>query len=489
MPVVLLALVAAARPVPAAVVWEPPQRVPASEQHSAWFPTLGVDSRGRVHLLWSDTAHGPQPGRPTPIKGNRGNHEQIAYAVRDADGWSEPRLIAIGQQPIYRQSLAVDARDRLHLLFRYSPGSGLDIYYRQALADEGFAPGDWGRPRLVNFRWNAYAADIAVRGDTLHMVFDDVGTLDPACRVCADIFYRRSSDGGDTWSAPVSLRPSPVGGARERIFADAAGVLHVTWDEGWDRQSGHGKPQSGVHLLSPDGGETWSAPTVVSGPHDSNAQLTAGSDGKGGVLLVWRTTEAEYPGIYFQWSTDWGATWSAPAAIPGITARGWGSPFDRYYAAADGAGRIHLLAGGVTATQQRTGLYHLEWDGARWSTPAAVYEGEWIPEHPQIVIDASGGVHATWYLRAAAFGEEVPHQVWYARGRLSDPPAPAPLAVPVIDRALAPAPTPVELWPKPTPESGLRVNREIALVLLVSVLLGFVIAFVSDRVVRRRVAG
>jgi hypothetical protein len=200
--------------------------------------------------------------------------------------WSAPRQIAVGQQDIYRQSLVVDGHDRLHLLFRYCPGSGLDIYYRQAPADKGFAAGDWERPRLVNFRWNAYAADIAVQGDTLHVVFDDIGTLDPPCRVCADIFYRRSTDGGDTWSAPVSLRASSLGGARERIFADAAGVLHVTWDEA-GTASGCGTPQSGVPTIARRRCDVVGT-TVVTWPHDSNAQLLPAARGRRSAGMAYR---------------------------------------------------------------------------------------------------------------------------------------------------------------------------------------------------------
>src|SRR4029450_3611863 len=43
--------------------------------------------------------------------------------------------------------------------------------------------------------------------------------------------------------------------------------------------------------------------------------------GPGGVLVVWRPTEAPFPYIYYQWSNAWGGTWSEPAAIPGIRAR------------------------------------------------------------------------------------------------------------------------------------------------------------------------
>lgn len=443
-----------------------------------------VDQRGRVHLIWSDTAHGKQRDTHNAPRATRAGPESLDYSIRENGQWSPPRSIAVGQQSIYRHSLAIDSNDMLHLLFRYCPGGGLDLYYRQAPAAEGFAEGNWQHPSIINFRWNTNSGDIAARGDTLHMVFDDVGSQDRKCYTCSDIYYRRSTDGGVTWSAPLSLRPSLEGGARERISVDAAGVLHVTWDEGWDRNSGAGEPQSGVYMLSPDGGETWSEPTVIDWPKRNNALLTAGSDGKGGVLLVWRTTGADNPGIYFQWSTDWGASWSAPDAIPGISARSWSSPFDRYYAATDGSGHIHLLVSGRLDTRKRPGLYDLEWDGTQWAAPVAVYEGERVPEYAQILIDDSGGAHATWFVRAAEFGEEKPHQVWYAHGRLNAAPPPKPAPQPVLARALAPAATPVPLKAAPTPQ-GLKLDRNRLVGVGASILIGLAITAVVDFIRRR----
>jgi hypothetical protein len=465
--------------------WEPAQQVPTAEDRSAWFPGMVVDHSGRVHLIWSDTAHAKRRDTLNTPRASRADHELLEYSIRAGGQWSPPRSIAVGQQDIYRHALAIDSNDMLHLLFRYCPGSGLDLYYRQAPAAEGFAEGNWQHPSIINFRWNTYSGDIAARGDTLHMVFDDVGTVERNCYVCSDIYYRRSTDGGATWSAPLSLRPSLEGGARERIAVDAAGVLHVTWDEGWDRNSGAGKPVSGVYMLSPDGGETWSEPTVIDWPKRNDALLTAASDGKGGVLLAWRTTGSADPGIYFQWSTDWGATWTEPDAIPGISARSWASPFDRYYATADGGGNIHLLASGILSGGNRPGLYDLEWNGRQWAPPIAVYEGERIPEFAQLLIDDSGGAHATWFARAAEFGENQPHQVWYAHGRLSGAPPPKPAPQPVLARALAPAATPVPLKEAPTPR-GVELDRNRLLGMGASILVGMAITAVVDFIRRRR---
>ncbi len=76
---------------------------------------------------------------------------------------------------------------------------------------------------------------------------------------------------------------------------------------------------------------------VVSYPNNTNLQLTVGADGKGGIMLVWRTASSEFPGIYWMWSTDYGESWSSPQTLPEIVSRNIDNPFDVYDMATDSA--------------------------------------------------------------------------------------------------------------------------------------------------------
>jgi hypothetical protein len=410
---IAVVLLIAAR-TPATIEWSAPEHIPSPPLRSAWFPDLAIDSHGRVHVVYCVTDHvlmqqtAGQPHR---------QFEDIYYARRDASGWSTPIGIGVPQQEIYRNALAIDVHDRLHLLLDYRPQSSLDVYHRQASADDGFRTTGWQElARRINVHGNSYNNDLVAIGDVVHAVVDDRIGSEP-CPTCKGIFYRRSQDGGGSWSEPVVLRPSTTAAQRVHLNADGAGALHATFDDGVPPEGGHGISQFGVYLLSRDGGTTWSEPTVVEYPDKHNAQMAAAGDARGGVMLVWRTSKDR--AIYFQWSTDWGVTWTKPERVPTLAAEDWHNPYDRYELTADPTGRIHLLAGGVpTEGAQQIGIYELEWDGTRWSAPHPVYVGPGYAEYPHLVFDSSGGAHATWYVRAEPFGEKPPHQVWYARGRV-----------------------------------------------------------------------
>jgi hypothetical protein len=446
-PVFGLSAVSFAQQAAQGVVWDLPMRIPSPEETSSWFPDLAVDGEGRVHVVWNETNHQAM-GHPKP-----GDYiERVYYSMWDGQQWSQANDIVPPQVDIIRNAIAVDGYDMLHLVFGWQK-----LYYKQTQANAALSAANWSSPRLVNGRGSTYMSDIAVYQDTLHIVYDDAGAEEGECPNCADIFYRHSTDRGLTWSAPVALLPTGTGSSRAQIEIDKKGVVYLAWDEGWDRFTGQGDPQYGVYMYSLDSGNTWSSPASVSYPNSTNAQLSVGADGQGGVMLVWRTISAQYPGIYYMWSKDYGTSWFPPQMLPDIVARRWETPFDVYDMATDSAGHIHLLVVGYLSTesvapdidQGPPGLYHFEWDGKSWSLPSRVYEGGWYPEYPHMVIDRGNQLHTTWFIREDPWNTVPPYQIWYAHGQSQ-----APAETPVMGPTITPTHEPeVVVTPKSTPTS------------------------------------
>jgi len=423
---------------------------------SAWFADVAVDSQGGVHVVW-DGAMAPR-GPSDPGTGF------VFYTVRRDGKWLEPGDIALHLWTrTSRPSIAVDGADRLHLLFRDAP-----VYYMQALAADAWSVQAWGLRRQVSGSGNTYISDLAVDHEgVIHTVWSEWVPVELAqeeiflqerSAYLADVFYRRSEDGGRTWGRTTNLSQTPnVGSGQVQIKADAVGGLHVAWIEGRDQHSGEGQPEAVWYLRSPDGGKTWSRAVTFREPNGDNSQVVVGLDSESGVLLAWRSLS--FPRLHYTWSTDRGETWTVPHSVPEFYARRWGNPYDAYDMATDALGHIHLVAVGALERPARhvespLGLYHLLWDGDRWSYPESIAwypEPPESPEYPRLAVGQGRRLHVVWFVRPKGPFSQDDLQVWYGERALGLPeatPVPTwtPMAVPTSPMpALSPEP------PLPTP--------------------------------------
>jgi hypothetical protein len=401
----------------------------------SWFPDLAVDPFGHVHLLWCQSCQLERDNLP----------EQVNYTRWDGEGWLTPNDIVPPSADIARSAIASDLTGNVHLLVGGSAYDGFALYHQKAPADQAWSAAAWSLPHRIN-QGISYMGDIGIdsRG-VIHVIYDDsVRHAGEEELVLADVLYRRSADGGRTWSSPARLYLEPyIGSARPYMEIDRNDVIHVTWDEGWDRLSGkRSDTYYGVYTSSSDGGETWTAPTIVGYPEAMVVQLTVGSDGEGGIMLVWRATSRDE--LFYQWSTDGGQSWGEPSVIPRLFARPWANPFDMYDMATDSAGNIHLLVVGRRSPEGSAllGVYHLVWDGEGWSIPERIFAaGGLYPEYPKLVVHEGNQLHAAWFTREGnEWDQEVMREVWYSSSQ-----APAP------HQPVTPLPTPTMAPPTPTP--------------------------------------
>jgi len=408
--------------------WSTPYNVSRSSLRS-WFPDIKVDDTGKVHVVWCETER-RRDGR---------EYESIHYARWDGYYWSDPRSIVAAQPDIRRNAITVGPGGNLIMVHNQTSMVRMGLVYTAAPLEQAWLAPAWSPARTVSAFGGTYMSDLDVDATgTIHLLFDDWGYDRQEDRIggLADMYYRRSTDQGRTWSVPINLAQSDEGSSRGQIRVDPAGGLHATWDEGWDRLTGLGEAHYSTYRYSGDGGLTWSPPITVAAPITGTEQLVSGADGAGGVLLVWRLVDAAE--IYYQWTSDGGKTWTEPAPIPGIYSRPWGVPFDLYETATDSAGNIHVLAVGRAepTLEAPLELYHLVWDGETWSEPAIVWQGEGYPEYPRLAVSEGNRLHAVWFVRDDLwFGKT--YDVWYSEIKVAAP-----------RRTPAPTLTP---WPSPTP--------------------------------------
>jgi ligand-binding sensor domain-containing protein len=311
------------------------------------------------------------------------------------------------------------------------------------------------------------------------------------CAGCADVFYRYSDDNGRTWSAPINLSHTVAGSVKPQVKIDQDGGVHVTWEEGEDWYVTEGYPIAAAHVYSPDGGDTWQDATLFTHPSGAPQQITVGVGRDGELIAVWRLPQEK--DIYYQRSTDSGATWSTPQLIPGVGAKEWKPmSLESCHSATDSAGNVHLLIIGQILPvpagheegkvpehsgedsvsippQGHSGedwsVLHIVWNGTTWERPVPVFTSSDPPEWPRIAIGGGNKIFATWFTRDKAHiadSERGRYQVW-AAFTLADAPAltpvPPPTATPIPEPTATPdggaTPTPTLPWAKATPLGSL----------------------------------
>ncbi|NTU85127.1 MAG: glycosyl hydrolase [Chloroflexales bacterium] len=433
--------------------WSAPFDV-AEAAHFSWFPDLAVDAEGGVHVIWASGDAGPADSENPPE-----TTDLLRYRVLRAGAWSAVNDILFTGTGGYtvRNSVVAGRDGRLHVLVRMHT----QVYATSAPWDEAWSARSWSAPVLLSGEVAYYTALAADSTNTLHALWSEAvqgQDTQSVCLNCSDLFYRRSSDGGQTWSEPRNLSSTVEGENRPQLRVDGHDRLHAVWDLGVDWYAGAGTPKAGVYRRSDDSGQTWTAPMIFTAGGRPVQQTSLAVTGEGNPFVVFRDTESDR--IYFQYSRDGGNTWGPLGEIPGVKARNIAdNNLDTYALAVDSNGRVHLLMVGFRTADlfdaSNPWLLHLVWNGEQWSQPLVVMGADLYPEWPRITITNGNQIHAVWFTRHAdeLFGSEngAYYQVWYST-LTTDASAVAslPAFTPVPTAQPSPTPQPT-VMPTPTP--------------------------------------
>ena len=199
------------------------------------LPSISV-SGSVVHVVWHDTRDG--------------NYE--IYYKRSTDGglsWGADKRLTDDDGGSIASSIAASGTN-VHVVWNdWRDGNG-EIYYKSS-TDEG---ANWGPDtRLTNNTSTSNTPSIAGAGTELHvvwMVWEGSG---------AEIYYKRSQDGGITWGDDTRLTYEIGSYSYNPNIAVSGPVLHVVWYDNreWNYHI--------YYKRSDDGGENWGEDTLISG--------------------------------------------------------------------------------------------------------------------------------------------------------------------------------------------------------------------------------
>ena len=381
------------------VAWSEPMNLSKSLESSN-HPAIITDPFGQVHVFWSEEAGGRpmEPGQPV----RSGN--SIFYTRWDGTSWTPSRdILYIPDEEIAEHvSVTLDDENRLHAVWT----GQTNIYYSSASTWEADSPWAWSKPiAITNDSARSQWESSVVADDTgnLH-IFYATRWVDPG------VYHTMSRDKGQTWEAPMKL--SLPFGNLERGFAnvksirDRTGLLHVVW-QAFDA---NGFGQVVYYARSADGGESWSAPKQLGyrDPTDYEASypyLVSVSDSELRLIYLDGPNQGRSQRI----SRDGGLTWSDPLRIidemEGVN--GYVVPV------VDGNQQPHLIINMRTRNSQVVGIYYATWLADRWSPVAPVDVSDKAQHYTAAAVRLGNEIHVVytalatgevWYVRGVLPG-------------------------------------------------------------------------------------
>jgi hypothetical protein len=220
---------------------------------------------------------------------------------------------------------------------------------------------------------------IATNGDVIHVVWYDGPTTGAGNW---NIFYKRSTDRGLTWSNNVNLSNNDSSIAYNPAIAVSGSYVHVVW---YNKQDGNFEEQ---YTRSTDGGITWNSKIRLAYNTDISLHRSIAASGSN-VHFVWFNNRDDKYDIYYKNSIDGGDTWSDDVQLTN-TASAYYNP-----AVAISGSVVHVAWQDFTDGNWEI-YYKCSTDGGiNWGADTRLTNNSAISNFPTLAVSGSF-VHLAW---------------------------------------------------------------------------------------------
>ena len=200
----------------------------------------------------------------------------------------------------------------------------------------------------------------------------------------SNILFSRSTDGGTTFSTPKSLSHTSGDSFNPRIAVDSNGGINVVWQD-----DSVGSTDI-FFTRSTDSGANFSGPVNVSNDADASSMPQVAADSAGNIFVVWES-DSGVLGILFSRSADGGNTFSAPAMLSTNTG-GSVSP----QIAVDLSGNISVVWEDDISPSSDISFSHSQDHGAHFSAPKSLSHNVGNSTSAQLALDLTGNINVLW---------------------------------------------------------------------------------------------
>jgi len=359
--------------------WGPTKRLTWTSGFSQ-CPCITTDSSGVIHIVWQDD---PPIGAPE------------IYYRRSIDGgstWSAARRLTWTSGSSLSPRLTIDSSDAIHVFWADLTSGNLEVYYKKS-TDHGAG---WSATRRLSWTSGNTASPDIILGSSnvFHLVWSD------ATPGNAEIFHKKSTDQGVTWSPPQRLTWTSGSSYYPRVAADSSDALCIVWE---DNTPGIKQVYS---KRSPDGGATWNPAQMLTGTFENAMAPAIASDSNDVMHVVWGGRKSGDNEIFYVQSADGGATWS-PAKRLTWTLGGSDDPA----MAIDSSDAIHVVW--MDNAPGNWEVYYVAGapGGTTWSAGQRVTWSSGESRCPILTVGSGGAVHVAW-------DDETPgnREIYYRKG-------------------------------------------------------------------------
>ena len=241
--------------------WTTTQVVSTESTATSEFPSLAIDSKNNVHVVWDDATD----------YSNAGTDYDIFYKMFNTttQSWTTTQVVSTDSTTTSDfPSLAIDSQNNVHVVWEdltdtNAAGSDWDIFYKVYSATTQ----TWSNLKVVSTESTAgsYTPNIAIDSkDNVHVVWYDT-TDYGGSGVDGDIFYKMFDSNTKTWGTTIVVSTdSTSDSAKPKIAIDTQNNVHVVWEDYTDYAGSGGADYDIFYKLYSPLTKTWSTTQVVS---------------------------------------------------------------------------------------------------------------------------------------------------------------------------------------------------------------------------------